>query len=175
MPQNILETIDRLPPRAKLLLESAIQLADNELKLQVVDTSVVLLIIIRLGDGNASAKWLRSTGLTEDTILRFINQEFTQREKGKPRQTARGAQCQTQNIPVFTTAITRMINRLVDGFARNGRATDAVYVCNVAIAYSDSRTVQLIFNSVGLDMADVRSTLGTPPTLDLGRLHLRRS
>ena len=172
MPQNILEVIERLPQRAKTLLDSAIKLADEDLKLQVVDSSVILLAIIKLGNGNASAKWLYSTGLTEAAIYRIIQKDFARREESKPTRGSGVGKRPNVNVLVCTPAVIQMASRL-DRFAQEGRTTDAVYISHVleAVAYSDSTTVRRIFALVGLDMHDVRSKLNRPTILDLEKLY----
>lgn len=174
MPQNILETIEGLPLRVKQVHESAFALAVDELKLQVVDSSVFLLAIIKLGDVNSSAKWLHSTGLTEEVIIRFIKKDFTARVEEKQVRDSWGKKHSIPAIPVCTQATIKMFNHLGRPHW-DTRTAGAVYVATVleAITRSDSRTVQRIFASVGLGMADVRKQLEIPSITDLGVLYSR--
>ena len=175
MSDNILVTIDRLPAQAKHLLDEAIRLANDELHLQIVDTSVVLLAIIRLGDANPTAKWLHSVGLTEQTITRQINIDYTTgHQRGYIRDAWNGKR-PIQTVLTFTSAVNRMINRL-DRVPFDDQMLDAMHTAKVldAVAHSDSRTVEHIFASVGLAMSDVRKKLETPSILDLEKIFTRR-
>lgn len=174
MPQNILEMLGGLPPRVKQVYDSAVMLADSELKLQVIDSSVVLLAIIKLGDSNSSAKWLHSTGLTDETIVRFIQEDFTTREERKWIRDSRGRKRPVTTVLTFTQPAISTINYL-GGLSRELHPVNGVYVAHVleAIARGDSRTVQRIFASVGLSMADVRKKLEAPSITDPEGVHSR--
>lgn len=168
MPQNILEIIEGLPPRVKHVYDSAVALADSELKLQVVDSSVVLLAIIKLGDSNSSAKWLHSTGLTDEAIIRFIKEDFTACEEPKWIRDSRGRKRLVTTVLTFTQPTISTINYL-GRLCRDLHPMNGLYIAHVltAITCSDSRTVRRIFASVGLGMADVRKQLNIPSITDL--------
>ena len=141
---------------------------DSELKLQVVDSSVVLLAIIKLGDSNSSAKWLHSTGLTDEAIIRFIKEDFTACEEPKWIRDSRGRKRLVTTVLTFTQPTISTINYL-GRLCQDLHPMNGLYIAHVltAITCSDSRTVRRIFASVGLGMADVRKQLNIPSITDL--------
>jgi len=176
MPQTILQVMEELPQRVKSVYDSAFRMADEEIKLRVIDSSVILLAIIKLGDTNSSARWLHSTGLTDATVLSFIMEDFMVRKEQKRVRDRWGDK---RPIPVIITATESTIKTLsyLGTVRQDCRATGEVYIAHVleAIAYSDSSTVQRIFGSVGLEMADVRNALNIPSIQDLETLFSRRN
>lgn len=175
MTQNILEIIDVLPPRVKELHDSAYALAGEELRVPFIDSSVFLLAIIKLGNSNASAKWLFRTGITEKTVVQLISEDFAGRRVQASREQEKGRDAQPISpILGYTPSTVKMVLHLHARHRRSPRT--AAYVSNVleAVAHSDSGTVQRVFRSVGLDMTDVRSALNTPSITDLGVLRARR-
>jgi len=176
MPQNILEIVAGLPPRVQTIIDDATKLAREELNVEVLDSSMVLLVIIRLGDTYSSAKWLHSIGLDEARILHAIQSTFGARDELKQVKDAWNVRRPVPAIITFALPTIQMINRLHER-AHDPHANGQVYVANVleAIAHTDSRAVKQIFGSVGLDMADVRQKLNIPTIQDLEKLYARRN
>lgn len=176
MTQNNLEIIEGFPANVKRVYDTAFTLANRELKLHVVDSSVVLLAIIKLGDGNSSARWLHSTGLTSTATQRFIMEDFTSHEEDNQVKN-----CQNNHRPIPVSAIcTQPIIktlRYLRGLSEKSRTNGGPHVAHIleAITYSGSPTVERIFCSVGLGMIDVRSKLNVPSITDLKKLHARRN
>jgi hypothetical protein len=159
--------MNRLPQRAKDFLRSAIELARNDLNLETVDSSAVLLAIIKLRDENASAKWLRSVKLTDAAIISFVNQDYSLRHV---------VPLSVSSPPVFTQSLLQVVSHL-DRLSWDSRAADGVYIADIleAVTYSDSPTVRRIFASVNLSMSEVRSLLNPPSIVDRKKLYARRT
>ena len=155
---DILEVVERLPEPIKVLNDSAFEVAYTELRLKNVDSSAMLLAILRLGNSNGSAQWLFSTGITEKLVIDHIKRDFTRRKKSKGDKDAWGKRHQVMQPTVYTASAKKMLEIL--SRVRHGK-TASIYVAITleAVVLSDSHTVKDIFKSIGLSPSDVKHKL----------------
>jgi hypothetical protein len=164
MSLSIAETLHRLPPRIQDLTIEAIALSVDALQLEYVDSSAYMLAITRLGDSDASSKWLRSIGITQRTIARIMTAHFNRRE-GDEVMIIASAQSGKDTFTTelkFTEAAEKMFDTLMMSLRRPTNGTmSSLFVTDLlaAVVLSGSSTVKQVFHSVGHSMAQVHEEL----------------
>jgi hypothetical protein len=164
MSENIVETLNRFPKRIKELAEEAIFLSVAILQLEDIDSSAYMLAITRLGESNASAKWLRSIGITEEAIVSAMIAHSNERGHDELMAIA-SAQSGTDTFVGelrFTTATEKMFEILTTSFCRPAHGSVAsLFVKDVlaAVVLSGSDMVEQLFLSVGYTMSMVHTEL----------------
>ncbi len=151
-----LELVRQLSRPVAALHEKALKLVEDErgLNKQFLDSSVYLLVIIQLRDANEATRWLQSIGLTYGKIEQFIMYEFDSRERPKKKRDAWGKlQPPPSGLTQYTAAAQGALNRMT---TIGNTPEYAAEVLKAVISSDESRTVNKIFRSVGLNMPDVR-------------------